>query len=202
MALRQVIGSVVALFVLSSTGAAQGCLIDAMPISEDVLLDPRDRWDPVEVDDLKRDSLLLLFEFVDSTGALLPDYEVYLLDNCQLFEEDPMGVTISVYDIHHVIEDEREDRDESFYVATSLHSDHIDHLCIGQIKTTCSLTYLMGSFMAESGLIELQSLEHTFDCETTEYVSTENLSPVRFELLDDGSFVDAPSQEPEGDTVD
>lgn len=182
--------SVCIAFLLGVTGSmAQGCLIDGLPIDEEVLLNVGDRWELDKLGQPERDSILQLFRFVDSTGAILTGYDVFGLDECQLFDDEPDGITVSLFEIQNQTEVEREDRDESIYVATSRDGSHIDHLCIGQLSTTCSLTYLRGSFIDEAGTIEMRSLEHEFDCESAEFVKTKQLETLRFVLRDDGRFV-------------
>ena len=195
MAVRWLLAFVVSFALIPTSALSQGCLIDAMPITEDKLLDPSDEFDLEEVSEIVRDSLLTLFGFDEMDSFDPSSITVYTMSTCQLFEDDPNGVTITLYDVKHVINKEGENRDESFFMTSSKQGKYIDHLCIGQLITTCASTFLRGSFIGDDDVIELQSLEHYFDCETAEFVETQRYPTLRFELLDDGRLRELKAKE-------
>ena len=170
--------------------SAQACLEDALPIGEKELLDVEGHWSDVEVLDGEAKRVVLdQLDFVDSAGALLEDFQVTMIASCQLFENDPEGVSVRLYHLMAGDNNAEENVDISAYVVTSRGEKFISQNLIAQLQTSCSETYLRGCFFGDDGSIEVQQLTHHFDCETLKFKESKHLPTRHVTMQDDGRFL-------------
>lgn len=149
-------------------------------ITEPVLMDVSDAWKRIRpLKGADADTMLYVLQVTDSLGAAT-DTRVALIRSCTLTET----LTLSTYHVHGTAGG----ADESIFAVIHANGTPISHICIGILRTDCASTYVRGCAVEPDGTLRIAELQHNFDCDKDELVSTETFDDTVMRLRADGTF--------------
>lgn len=167
------------------------CLESALPIGEKELLDPPKRWPIMQpVTDSMRTLLLTNFGYADSTGAIPEAVTIFSIVDCG-DSTDPFASHL------YLVRGTDGDRDENVWLATTSIGRVLSRSLVAQLQTTCSATFLRGCSTKGKGIVDIQQLQHNFDCESEEFIKTDRLPSFQVVINNDGALTEIyPDLEP------
>ena len=149
-------------------------------VTEPVLMDVSDTWKRIRpLKGADADTMLYVLQVTDSLGAAT-DARVALVRSCTLTET----LTLSTYHVRGTAGG----TDESIFAVIHANGTPISHLCIGILRADCASTYVRGCAVETDGTLRIAELQHNFDCEKDELVSTETFDDTVLRLRADGTF--------------
>jgi len=164
---------------------ANDCFKACLPVTEQDLLDPKERWPFMrEVADSVHDALLTELAFVDSSGAVLEDIDVWEVIECDYDFAGAKGITMKVI----FIDVDSKEEDQYLYFLSYKGDQIVGRLLAAQLQTSCDNTFLRACSLMPDGSVRLQQIEHLFDCQEDKYIETRTLPSFRVYMLEDGTF--------------
>lgn len=153
------------------------CIGAFFPIGEKDMLEPENRWpERKRVDsDTLREVFLRNTGYADSVGNIDKRILVWVLSEC---EGDTAYALFMVNGIDG-------DRDDALWLVLRSGNVIIARTMVAALQTTCESTFLRGSHLVGSDLVEMQQLNHIFDCADDRFIRTDTLTSVRVRLLPD-----------------
>lgn len=173
------------LLLIASIAASDTCLQPLFPIGERDLLEPKKRWLEMQrlpVND--EQSILNGLGYADSTGQIPKSIELYQLVRCPYTYVGVSDLTLMALWVHTDVEF----KDEAIWLAITRDGAIVDKSLIAQLQTSCSQTFLRGCRLTADSGINIQQLEHVFNCETDEYVETRRIPGFDVFFTDTGEF--------------
>lgn len=153
------------------------CIGVFFPIGEKDMLEPENRWpERKRVDnDTLRELILRNTGYADSVGRIDKRIRVWLLSEC---EGDTAYSLLMVNGIDG-------DRDDALWLVLRSGNAILSRTMVAALQTTCESTFLRGSRVIESDIIEMQQLTHVFDCADDKFLRTDTLTSVRVRIHSD-----------------
>jgi hypothetical protein len=151
--------------VCSTAARCQECLpvLVPAPITDRVLFSldsARDFGEPSIIQEPDRTALLRRFGYIDSVGvvpsAVIIDTLAYCGDSAMLFV---------VYGIEHTT-------DVTVWLVTTSDTTITSCTIVAALQVLCDQTYVRACTVLPTGELLMQQVQHAFDCDTQEHIST------------------------------
>jgi hypothetical protein len=175
------------------------CLKDVLPLGEKDLLEPQERWPDMRiVPDSTRQELLKHIGYADSNGTVPSAVKVFELSRCPYPYGGSTGVELLIF----LVRGQEGDRDDNVWMVTWSENQVVARTLIGQLQTTCTSTFLRGCSELEDGSLQVQQLQHNFECGTDVFNGTEHLPGYVIYFRGDGTFEEVLPRSPAPDVND